>query len=139
MPSLQVTVLRVDNRAPIENVTVQLTGPESLHGTTAKATGITAWDPLTPGSYEVKLTLPQNLIHQLRVPAAQRTVVVAAKLNKLEILVAPLKVDPKLKITGPKAVLLRRDYIPQAKWNIRVHRLPVTVGVSETFDGTGKL
>ncbi len=140
MPSLEVVVLRSDNRAPLENITVQLTGPESLHGVTAKTTGSTTFDPLTPGNYDVKITLPQDLIHKLSVPAAQKTAVVAATKNKIEILVAPRpKVDPKLKIADPKAVILKRDYMPSAKLGVKVHRLAVTVGVSETFDGTGKL
>ncbi len=140
MPSLEVVVLRSDNRAPLENITVQLTGPESLHGVTAKTTGSTTFDPLTPGNYDVKITLPQDLIHKLSVPAAQKTTVVAATKNKIEIPVTPRpKVDPKLNIAKPKAVILKRDYMPSAKLGVKVHRLAVTVGVSETFDGTGKL
>ncbi len=140
MPSLEVVVLRSDNRAPLENITVQLTGPESLHGVTAKTTGSTTFDPLTPGNYDVKITIPHDLVHKLSVPAAQKTAVVAATKNKIEILVAPRpKVDPKLKIADPKAVILKRDYMPSAKLGVKVHRLAVTVGVSETFDGTGKL
>ena len=143
MPSLQVVVERSDTHAVIAGAKVDLTGPEPLNGSTAPGSGMATFDRLKTGRYDAKITLTAEQLKTLQAPVSVKKTVVAGTMNLLKVLVHPRgKVDPTIAIADPKVVLVKRPYMDKDQIyssKVKPHRLPVQVGVTAAFDGTGRL
>ena len=140
MPSLQVVVERSDTHEVIPGAKVGLTGPEPLNGSTAPGSGMANFDRLKPGRYDAKITLTEEQLKTLQAPVSVKKSVIAGQSNLLKVLVRPRgKVDPTIAIADPKVVLVKRPYMDKPETLVKPKRLPVKVGVTAAFDGTGRL
>lgn len=141
LPSLEVTVQQSGgSMGYLGGAVVEVSGPERFKQTTEHGTGVAKFAALKPGRYEVTVTLTKTHLEWAATPGVLKKVVVVGQANQLTVLVHPKgKVDPKLAIDDPKVVLVKRDYMSQASSKAKPHRLPVQLGVSAKFDGTGRL
>ncbi len=138
LPSLDVVLQRSGGGSAIGGADVELSGPETLKQSTVQ--GVAKFAVLKPGRYDVKITLNKAHLEWAVAPALEKKVVVVGQANTLTVQVHPRgKVDPTIAIDDPKVVLVRRDYMANATSKATPHRLPVRLGVSAKFDGTGQL
>lgn len=141
LPSFQVVVEQADNHSPIGGIKVQIESKKSkLDGTTAPRSGIATFDRIPLGTYTVSLALTDDQKRQFILPKPIAHPVIGGTQNLLKInLPVRGRADPTLQIANPKVVLVKRDYMDQSGTKSPPHRLQVFLGVTNPFDGTGRL
>ncbi len=68
--ALTVLVLHAEDNRPFEGIKVKVEGPSSLSGTTDAVNGVTPFDPVKPGRYTARATLPGSLEKDYDPPAS---------------------------------------------------------------------
>lgn len=69
--ALVVVVIRKDNNKPVENATVNITGPTPGGKPTDKQ-GLARFKPVDPGTYDIDVTIPENIKDEYEPPQTEQ-------------------------------------------------------------------